>query len=687
MCNWTRSSVAYTGMHRVPLLLVFSVAALAQPSRQDPLDTAIQAVWKANADGRFQDAVANREQARTLLQRKPADSPEFANWAEQVAWIYQSSGLNAQSRAVLRDALARSGPLGESHPSHIAMLSALGESWRQDGNLLKAVGYLEQAATAQAAALDAAPALSAGSIVALSNGPSFGRYAGGGNLGNAIYAYTRLADLYQQLGRPDAVAATTAKIRTLASNDQTALAQFCEQHGQLEEALAIYKKLAEQAADPQAKAYAWQAVASVDARRQHYTDAISDIQQAIAAAESSGNPGAANQTLWMKQALAGYMRSAGKLDLADQVYQQLLQQSGGGPQEAQMLEAYALFLADTKRGAQGESLLKDYLASGSYLDPQQQANVFYNLANVAQMMGNPKSADEYRKAAQAAQPQATPVGPTRFAEELQKLQIAIGENRVEDAYGLALDAIDSATSAGEGQQIGWQVLNLANQLVIKREPAKAQPLFDRLMSRAQDWSVESMQPLIVATRNYIQFLMYQPDRLGEVPAAIEQYRKILTDANGSDSGSLAEPLRLELGFEQSYSQWQNADATARDLLELQESLSGNTSAPYLNDLQAAARMYQAAGDPARALPLFRKAITLADLQATPDDRRPAQARMEAALALVGAAQFDEAEKLGEEAVTLGQSLHALEPQLVSQLEQIRRMKQAALTASGRRIDQ
>ena len=49
MCNWTRSSVAYTGMHRVPLLLFFSLAALAQPSRQDPLDTAIQAVWKVSS--------------------------------------------------------------------------------------------------------------------------------------------------------------------------------------------------------------------------------------------------------------------------------------------------------------------------------------------------------------------------------------------------------------------------------------------------------------------------------------------------------------------------------------------------------------------------------------------------------------------------------------------------------------
>jgi len=146
MRNWTRCSGVYTNMLRVPLFLVCSLAALAQPSpRQDPLDTALQAVWQARNNGRFEVAAAGREQARAQLQRAPVDSPRFAGWAQQVAQLYQSSSLNAQARAILREALARTGLLGDSHPSRIATLNALGESWRQDGNLLKAVGYLEQA--------------------------------------------------------------------------------------------------------------------------------------------------------------------------------------------------------------------------------------------------------------------------------------------------------------------------------------------------------------------------------------------------------------------------------------------------------------------------------------------------------------------------------------------------------------
>jgi len=244
MRNWTRCSGVYTNMLRVPLFLVCSLAALAQPSpRQDPLDTATQAFWQARNNGRFEVAAAGREQARAQLQRAPVDSPRFAGWAQQVAQLYQSSSMNAQARAILQEALARTGPLGDSHPSRIAMLTALGDSWRQDGNLLKAVGYLEQAAAAQAAAPPIAAAQPTMRAVMVSGNRTAFR-ASGGYAGGGIYAYTRLASLYQQLGRPDAVAAIALKIRTLASNDQAALAQFCEQNGQLEEAAAIYRKLA-----------------------------------------------------------------------------------------------------------------------------------------------------------------------------------------------------------------------------------------------------------------------------------------------------------------------------------------------------------------------------------------------------------------------------------------------------------
>jgi tetratricopeptide (TPR) repeat protein len=189
------------------------------------------------------------------------------------------------------------------------------------------------------------------------------------------------------------VAAIALKIRSLAANDETALAQFYEQHGQFDEAAAIYKKLAEQSPDPQARTNAWQSLANIYARQEHYSDAVAAIQQAIATVQSSNNPELRSQALY--QNLAVYMKDAGLLDQADQVYQQLLQQNRDGQQESQVLGMYAQYLADTNRGAQGEALLKDYLANGSNLDPLQKSNAFFSLANLARRTGDTTRADEY----------------------------------------------------------------------------------------------------------------------------------------------------------------------------------------------------------------------------------------------------------------------------------------------------
>jgi len=200
----------------------------------------------------------------------------------------------------------------------------------------------------------------------------------------------------------------------------------------------------------------------------------------------------------------------------------------------------------------------------------------------------------------------------------------------------------------------------------------------RLLALAQTWSADSRQPLITATQHYVRFLMNQPDRVGDVPAAIEQYRSVLTDANGPDSASLAEPVRFGIELALSLSQWQVAEASAWELLELQESLTGKTSEAYLGDLQTAANVYEAT-DRLRALPLRRQVVAIADLAAAPNnDWRRAQTRMDLALAEAYLEQFDEAVTQAEEAVALQRTMRSPGTNLSQQLEQIIQMKQAAI---------
>jgi Flp pilus assembly protein TadD len=684
MRNWKARFGFYITMRRVPLLLIGSLAVLAQAPREDPLDQAIKAAWQARNEGRFDNAAAAREQARSLLQRVPAASPQFSNWVRQVAQLYEASASNAEARVVLQDGLARTASLGDSHPARIELLNELGNLCQQDGNLLKAVAYLERAAAAQAATPPAAGQPIIG--VFISGNP---RYFGG-NFGNSIGAYTRLADLYRQLGRPDAVAAIAIKIRALASSDQTALAQFYEQDGQVEQAAAIYRAEADQSVDPQARSFALQSLAGIQARQERYADAVTTFQQAIAAVQSSDDSNVRSQTTWMQQTLASYMRQAGQIEQADQVYRQLLQQNLDGPQYSQSLGMYAQYLADTECSAQGESLLKNYLAATPNLDSQQQANLLFSLANLASRKGDSTSADEYQRAGEALQPQPLAEQVT-IRNVVSSARTALREKRWDDAYGLSLDALATAAHAADGQQIAWFIPEVAFALAANKEPAKAEQLYQRLLAVAQNWARENMQPLITVTEHYARFLTGQSDRLNELPAAIEQYRSLLIEANGPESGTLVQPLRMKIEFERSNPQPEKAAASARDLLELQESLSGNTSQPYLDDLRLVAGVYEGAGASARALPLYRNAVTIADLLALPHmpgtDWRRSQTRMDLAFALARAGEFDEAETLGEEAVALQRSPSTPNPPIAQQLEQIRQMKRAAAASASRVADQ
>src|SRR5262245_17978635 len=139
-------------MRRAFLCLLWSVAAVAQTPPREPLDLAFEAYWKARGEGRFEEAVAKREEAAALLDRAPVDDARFGSWAASVSQLYQNAGMTVRARTIMEAALARANRLGESHSSRITVLTSLADSWQQDGNLLKAVVYLEQAAAAAAAA-------------------------------------------------------------------------------------------------------------------------------------------------------------------------------------------------------------------------------------------------------------------------------------------------------------------------------------------------------------------------------------------------------------------------------------------------------------------------------------------------------------------------------------------------------
>jgi tetratricopeptide (TPR) repeat protein len=663
------------------LLLSVGVARAQLRFQEDPIQIAIRAYQTAREQGQFDEAVAKRDLARNLLDQIPGDSPQLGNSARNIAQLYDSSGFRTQALAIAQQALARA----TAPSTRMELLEMAADFYQQDGNLLHAVGYREKAVAAleEAAAKPAAPNTS--------------RSAGGGVIGNfatgsglisisRLYrapvtperVYQQLADLYQQLGRPDAVAAINKRM-LLAVKDPGSLAQIYERQGQLEEAGAIYKKQAEQG-DAPVRAGALQALANLYQQEQRFGEAADALQQANAVWKSSGKAEAELQTIYIRINLAGMLNRAGQTEAADQVYEQLLAESSGSEDgtRAHILNSYANYLNDTKRDARGQALLSDYLTSHPNLEPQVEASLLMQLSYGARRSGNSNLADQYQRTSnEKQQAWQTPVTrQTLIGPDLQAAQTAAHAGKFDEAYELSLQAMTSAPTAADRDQVAWGVPNVATELANRKESEKAERLYQRLFGLVESWSAESPQALMNVLQNYSRFAK-SPDQASKALAAIQRYRDSAIITHGAISGPVVDALRLTMQFERMHGSPQKVITAAEDLVSLQESLSGNTSEPYLRAAEDLAREYQSNGDPERAIPIFRRNVAIADLVYRTADARRAHTRITAATALAQQRQFDEAERLAAEAIAIANAMRPPQGNIFgNQLEQIRKMKAA-----------
>jgi tetratricopeptide (TPR) repeat protein len=673
-------------MRRGILCLVFSFAALAQPPR-DPMQTALQDYWRAQNERRFEDSTARRAEVRALLGRAPAESPQFTNWAQQVAQLYQNAGRIADATAIFEDAAARAGRLGDAYPARTRLLSILASTWQQDRNLLKAARCLEQAV----AALDSAPAAAAAGWARAENMQLVGSVMVSRTLlkiPESTYVYQNLAALYQQLGRAEDAAAIRTKIETRLKGDDAARASFYASQGRFDDAADIYRRQAERAGgDPRQAGSAFGSLAYLYQQQERYADAAAAFQRALVIWQNSGLSEARGQTAALRQNLARMLGQSGEAEAAERIFQQMLADSAGGNswERMQAVTQYADYLATTKRGTQAEQMLKQFLTSSPDLTADQQSSILFNLSNAARMSGNAARADEYRRAAMEknASTQTPPPGQVLIAGDLQRAQSAAEAGRVEEAFGMALSALDAASRASDRDQVTYRVPSIAAGLA-GRDPARADQLFAALLSVVEGWKEADMQPLLTVAQSYARFLINRPERTGDARQAIRRYQEVLLAARGPETGWLEDALRMGIDLERVRGAGDGAVLAAQDLVAFEESHNGNTSEPYLRAIETLAQTYEGNGDFARAAALRRETIALVDLVCLPGDIRRAYQRLNAASSLANHGQFDEAERLAEEAVAIGQAARPKQQVDFAQrrLEEIRRMRTAG-EPSGR----
>jgi hypothetical protein len=682
-------------MPRGFLLLLCCTLAPGQFEPRDPFDRAMQSSQQARTQGNPGEAAARREEARKLLEQMPAGLPQWAGRVQNLAQAYQGSGRHVQARAVVQDALMRANALPEWNPAHIQLLNTLAEFWQQDGNLLKALSYREKAvaafeATPPGASSDAAQAMPPGvpSMVASTGrlpGVINGRFTSAFRGANNSYLYDQLANLYRQLGRPEATAKVMTKMRSLIQNDPGALAHSYEQDGDLDAALAVYQKqAADTAAKPQAQIWdtvaPLQSIASLYERENRLADAAAMLDQAAARLDASGEPSARNQAAGLRLRVASLLQRSGQRQAADQAYQALLNEPADRSQDlrSQVVQQYANYLSETDRGSQGSQMLKDYLANHTDLQPWQEANILFGLSQIARKAGQKDLAEDYQRAAtekqRAQQAQPVQLG-LLIGPELQKAQTAINQGNVDEAVSLALDAIASASSAPDGEQVAWQVPNLAAQLANRKAPEKAEQIYWALFPLLEARAVDNVGAPAQALQQYARFLMGQKDRWGDAALAIDRYRDNVVAAQGADTAGMMQVQQLRIELAQIKGAHEEAEQKAEELLALEESLSGATSSSYLRAAQTAANVYQSSGKMDRALALHGQIVAIADRTLSARDAQRGFLRMNAAMAFATARQFDQAERLANEAIAVGEALYPPRPDLFrSQAAQIEKMK-------------
>jgi hypothetical protein len=685
--NLGRAKGVYKAMHRGFVLFLCVGAALGQAPQRPPIEIASEAYYKAHSEGRFGDAAARRDEARSALARIPAEEPRFAMWAQNVAQLYANAGLTAAARTITGEALARTNALGESNPGRVGLLGYMAGLWMEDRNLLKALSYREQAVAAMEAAPKTPPPAARSNAVPMTINGSFGgsRYFMVSR-GVSFYSspggeYRQLADLYQQLGRKEALSALLAKVRNLPGLDPAMLASFYEQQGQLDDAAALHKRQAEQAA-ANSKAQPWdlagplQSLANVYERQERWDEALASLQQSAAVFDSASRPELRGQGLQIRLRIADVLNRAGKTEAAGQLYERLLAEVEGGRDgmQLQVLTSYARYLSATERGAQAEELLQGYLAGHANLDVSQDIQISYALAETARLSGRQDRAEQYERSAAEKQRAAQKSAPLpSISTDFQNAQSAASKGDVDTAFTIALHALDAAAGSSDREQAGWQVPGIADAMAARKVPERGEQLYQRLFEVLESWQVDTRQPMLNALQQYPRFLMNQKNRWLEVPAAIERYRNALTAARGAGTGAVENALHLTIDFDRISGR--NDVRPAEELVALEESLSGATSQPYLQAIETLAGVYQASGNPARALPLHRQIVAIADVVYPAKEVQRGFVRINAALAFARAAQFDEAERLANQAAAIAKTTTPPSPDMfVSQLREIEALK-------------
>src|SRR5262249_19351838 len=148
--------------------------------------------------------------------------------------------------------------------------------------------------------------------------------------------------------------------------------------------------------------------------------------------------------------------------------------------------------------------------------------------------GASERAEEYARVVRNVMPDAASEAD-RSRQQLDQARTLASKGQVEDAFNLAMQALNAGHSRPEMLLAAPMV---AGELASKKQPEKADLLYQRLFAIAESVSGQTLQPLLNLYPEYTRLLHSQSGRQGDALNALARYRELAIEAHGSSSGQL-----------------------------------------------------------------------------------------------------------------------------------------------------
>lgn len=582
--------------------------AIVTPSWQD----AVQKANNAQLTGRTAEAEALIQNTWANIQRAGSAAECFPGGVQSVVNFYSSIGQGLKAERILQTAETLVAELPSQHPNRLSILILKAQTYNGEGRTIGAQAVYEQLLPAQVKAFGENSFEVRNTLQTLASS-----YENSGELEKAEALLQRLDSVSILPAAPGTgrfmMMSCTGRHVTMIDRSgfaisggigffgQSALADFYDRHGRFADAEKAYQAAIARAEREDAQTHTLDAAlgAYQNYLRNHRRFAEAEQLQLRIMQIHHDSPSPAdgfNRAVADRQNLAEMYMEAGQFDQANKTFEQaraeLLAGKGAVSDEYRGFQNNYAFALMRQGKLEDATKVAEELAQSAPSDGNEylRENGLNLLAQIRDQAGDHQSAEAYR-AQVAAMQRSRPNDwdPDGIGAGVQDAQTLLAQGEADQAWEKIEHALSATEAAESYKTTGFlsQIANLANAFPEKSSDRAAQ-LIERVAA-IQDRVFTPAHPqynLWMITNYYANH-----GRPQDAERTWKAYARALEDADGPDAPRLTMPLNELANLLNQQGRHQDAVATARRALSIEEKTKGPNSNDVIQTLGTLGQFY------------------------------------------------------------------------------------------------